>query len=65
ETQVAENYLMRIKGSTVPEYLNTAGVIMALSGDYDIAENIFRAAAASGLKAAKANLAHLARRNQQ
>ena len=57
----AERYLNKVD-SKEPEYINSRGVVALLKGDYKQAEKYLKAAAGSGLEAAKDNLDELAKK---
>lgn len=57
----AERYLNKVD-SKEPEYINLRGVVALLKGDYKQAEKYLKAAAGSGLEAAKDNLDELAKK---
>lgn len=61
---LAKSYLARVKVNEIPEYQNTAGVIMTLEGDYATAAALFDAASKNGLRVAADNLAQVAQMNK-
>lgn len=59
----AERYLERGKSDDcLPEYNNAMGVLSLMKGDYESSEKYLKAAAQSGLDAAKENLEELAKK---
>ncbi len=59
----AERYLERVKSDDcLPEYNNAMGVLSLMKGEYELSEKYLKAAAQSGLDAAKENLEELAKK---
>jgi tetratricopeptide (TPR) repeat protein len=59
DTELAEEYLLKVQNTNSPEYANCLGVFYTLTGNYEAAEKYLRKALAAGVPEAEHNLNEL------
>ena len=59
DADTGERYLSQVENKQLPQYLNAAGVLALLQGDYETAGKYLNQAVAAGLDAARSNLEEL------
>lgn len=62
---LAEDYLLQVKNTDLPDYANCMGVLYALKGDYRMAEMYLKQAQAAGIIEATHNLRELQKMRRQ